>query len=46
MRDRVRRDLAAVQDEIDRLAAESDSHAQIDALWAKKKALLREIEDR
>jgi DNA primase len=44
-RDRVRRDLAAVQDEIDRLAAESDSHAGIDALWAKKKALIKDIGD-
>lgn len=43
-RDRVRRDLAAVQEEIDRLAAESAGHARIDALWAKKKALLSALD--
>jgi hypothetical protein len=43
-RDRVKRDLAAVQEEIDRLAAESEGHARIDALWAKKKALLSALD--
>jgi hypothetical protein len=36
--------LAAVQEEIDRLAAESAGHARIDALWAKKKALLSALD--
>ncbi len=45
-RDRLRRDLAAVQDEIDRLAAASDGHTQINALWAKKKALLSALDAR
>ena len=43
-RDRVKRDLAAVQEEIDRVAAESEGHAKIDALWAKKKALLSALD--
>ena len=43
-RDRVKRDLAAVQEEIDRVAAESEGHARIDALWAKKKALLSALD--
>jgi DNA primase len=44
-RDRDRRDLAAVQEEIDRLASESPADSRIDALWAKKMALLRAIEN-
>lgn len=44
-RDRDRRDLVAVQEEIDRLASESPEDSQIDALWAKKMALLRAIEN-
>ena len=43
-RDRVKRDLAAVQEEIDRVAAEAEGHARIDALWAKKKALLSALD--
>jgi hypothetical protein len=40
----VKRDLAAVQEEIDRVAAESEGHGKIDALWAKKKALLSALD--
>ncbi len=45
-RDRLRRELAAVQDEIDRLAsAAPGDDALMRALWAKKKERLRALED-
>ncbi len=44
-RDRCRRDLAAVQDEIDRVAAGAAGDGQFDALWAKKKALLKTLDE-
>ena len=42
---RLERDRAAVQDEIDRLAMRSGSDDALSALWAKKKELLKRLEE-
>ena len=45
-RDRIRRDLAGVQAEVDRLQAEHKADgAGLAAAWARKKALLRQLEE-
>jgi DNA primase len=45
-RDRYKREIAAVQDEIDRLQADPrQGGATLETLWARKKALLKRIED-
>jgi DNA primase len=45
-RDRYRREIAAVQDEIDRLqAGASGADVTLESLWTRKKALLKRIEE-
>ena len=44
-RERYKREIAALQEEIDRLQRAADGDASLRALWERKKALLKRIED-